>query len=175
MAWIAEVASSLASIGSSAYSASQSGGGSGSGRAPSFANVPEPAYERALREYTARLLAQGAASTPPSFLDFVASGGKAKFDLGNTSLTPGEAVALRTVSRGGGTIPWVDPGQARLTPEQIMFAASQGGPGVTPGIKREARQLALLQALMGKEQTPQRQTREKKIKGRLGSEGVEGY
>ena len=60
-ATIAIVAASAISAGSGAYSASQAGGGGagGSRRPPNFVQPPEPAYERALRHYTTRLLAQG--------------------------------------------------------------------------------------------------------------------
>src|SRR5439155_2406665 len=124
-ATIAIVAASAISAGSGAYSASQAGGGGagGSRRPPNFVQPPEPAYERALRHYTTRLLAQGAASVPPSFLDYVASGGTAKFDMGDTRMTAPEYRSLELDPKGH-AIPRVDPGQSQLTLDQLLYLAN---------------------------------------------------
>lgn len=139
---------------------------------PIFAMPPEPGYEKALREYTARLLAQGASVVPPSFTDFVGSGGKATFNMGNTALTPGEAVGLGEVGRGGQPVPFMQPGQTSLTPQQIMFIASLGGGkiGATPQIKQEGRQMTKLSTLESKPQTTGRTAKEEKLAGKISKE-----
>src|SRR5438046_7364927 len=170
-ATIAIVAASAISAGSGAYSASQAGGGGagGSRRPPNFVQPPEPAYERALRHYTTRLLAQGAASVPPSFLDYVSSGGTAKFDLGDTRMTVGEARGVGEFGPKGQPIPRYDQGQGQLTLDQMLYLAHapKGGFGTTPGIKKAGQEYKKLQTLEGKKQTPHREKREEKLRGKL--------
>ena len=165
MATIAAIAASAVSIGTSAYQASQAGGGAGgSGRAPRFAQPPEPAYERALRRYTTRLLAQGAASVPPSFLDYVSSGGTAKFDLGDTRMTPGEAKSI------GEFQPRVDPGQKQLTLDQLLYLSQRppGSLGQDPRLRMAGQEYRTLQRLEGKpEQGPGRVAREQRLTQKL--------
>jgi hypothetical protein len=163
-ATIAIVAASAVSAGSSAYSASQAGGGAGGGRAPRYSQPPEPRYERALRHYTARLLAQGATSVPPSFLDYVASGGTAKFDLGDTRMTPGEAISL------GEFAPFkVAPGQRQLTLDQLLYLSNlpPGSLGAGAALRREGSQYRRLQKLEGERQTPGRERREERLTKKL--------
>jgi len=142
-------------------------------RAPLFAQTPEPGYERALREYTSRLLAQGATSVPPSLHQWLASGGTAKLDLGNTAFTPGEMVGLGMVGKQGQPVPWTSPGQQQLTPAQIMFIAAQGkgSIGDTKQIQQSVNEFKRLQKLEGLKQTPKREKRESRIAGKLSKSG----
>ncbi len=178
MATIAAVVSAVAVVGTSAYSASQAGGGAaGTGRAPNFKTPPEPTYERALRHYTARLLAQGAASVPPSFLDYVASGDTATFNLGDTRMTTPEARGLGEFGPKGEPIPRADPGQKQLTLDQMLYLAHapKGGFGTTPGIIQAGKEYERLQTLEGKEQTAQRQKREARLTKKLKKTGFGPY
>jgi len=181
-ATIAIVAASAISAGSGAYSASQAGGGGagGSRRPPNFVQPPEPAYERALRHYTTRLLAQGAASVPPSFLDYVASGGTAKFDLGNTQMSPQESLAVGQFGHGGKAPPWVQPGQTQRTLDQLVYIANLpkgaiGAGAAGAGIRKGAAEYKKLQMLEGEDQTPRRQKREAGLKQKLSKTGFGPY
>ena len=164
---IAASVATAASVGSGAYQASQSGGGST--RQPRFVTPPEAPYERALREYTTRLLAQGATSQPMSLLQYIAGGQQGGFNLGNTAETPGEMVGLRQVGSKGQQIPWGTPGQSQLTPEQLMFLASEPHTrvGDNPRINREVNQAKRLGRLEDLPQTTQRQGREANLRKKL--------
>src|SRR5438874_1921837 len=169
------IAAVAVAAGSAAYQASQQGGGST--RAPRFIGPPEPAYERALRHYTSRLLAQGASSVPPSFLDFVASGGKATFDIGDPRMTVGEARGVGEFDSKGRPIPRYQPGQQQLTLDQMLYLAHapKGGFGTTPGIKKAGQEYKKLQTLEDKKQTPHREKREEKLRGKLEKTGFGPY
>jgi len=75
-----------------------------------------------LQSYAARTLALNAGARPPSFDEWVASDGRARFELNLPDFTPMEAKQLRLVSEWGGPIPGFDPEkQDRLTPEQLIW------------------------------------------------------
>jgi hypothetical protein len=86
--------------------------------------IPLTPAAESLQNFTARILAQNALEVPPSFAEFLASGGQSKFGAIKTQLTPEEAVQLQLVGKTG-PIPFFDVGQTALTPEQAASAGSE--------------------------------------------------
>ena len=129
MAWAA-IPGIIAAAGSLASTGEQIAG-SGSGRPPQKRTVPLPPYIDALQHMTARWLAENMTAQPPSFADYIGSGGTAHFGS-DVQMSPMEAVGLGLVSRKGRAVPFMDPktgkpmgGTMTLSPEQLLYLAQQ--------------------------------------------------
>lgn len=110
MATIAAVAAAAIGAAGTAYSASQSAGaarGLASVRGQTR-TIPLTPEQRGLNQYYTRVLASNLSATPPSFSDYVMSGGTARFPLQNLGMTPREAELLGLIDKRGNTIPMVD-------------------------------------------------------------------
>jgi len=92
---------------------------------PRRQTIPIPPYAKAGQELVARDLALNIGAVPPSFIDFVNSGGTATFPFQNPGLSPLEARQLGVVGPAGQQVPFVQPGQSTLTPEQQMYLGMQ--------------------------------------------------
>jgi len=112
-----------------AYSASQGGP---SVPKPRLTTIPLPPYAEALNKYTARLLAMNAKAQPPSFSDYVKSGGTEQFPLVDPGLTPTQAANLGLVTPQGKPQKWVSPQATSMTPEQRLYLGQRQLAGGTP-------------------------------------------
>lgn len=117
MATIVALLGAAGSIGLGAYSASQApSGGVGTKQ------IPAAGSQRALRDVSIRTMAQNLGATPPSFLDYIHSGGKARLPVKPAVIKPQEAVNLGFVDIYGREIPGYDPAtQTKLNPQQALF------------------------------------------------------
>lgn len=79
----------------------------------------------ALQNYLSRIYAANVGGVPPSFSDYVSSGGTATFPFKDPRMTPNEAAELGFVAPQGGTVPFYQPGQGQLTQEQQLYAAGE--------------------------------------------------
>lgn len=151
-------AGSLASAGVQAYGASQAAkAGKGSAH-----KIPLPRYQRGLQSYYARMLAANMLAEPPSFADYVKSGGTATFPMKDLAFTPREARELGFVGKHGEQIPYVQPGQTSLTPEQKLYLGSQQihDPGMAGSALARAYQLnQRVGRILGRPDTPKREQR----------------
>lgn len=124
---LADLAAAIAASAGAAgvgYNISSAMGGGGTQK-PRFYTAPGTAHFGALSRYTSRLLAENAGALPPTFQEFLQSGGTARFPLqGVGQFTPLEAVQLGLV-RKTGEIPYYKTGQGALTPEQLVFLKEQ--------------------------------------------------
>ena len=116
--------SAAGSIGGGALAAQ---GASKAARAarPRRQTVPIPPYAKAGQELVARDLALNMNAVPPSFMDFVNSGGTATFPFQDPGLSPLEARQLGIVGPQGQQVPFVQRGQGQLTPQQLMYLGMQ--------------------------------------------------
>lgn len=118
---IAGILAGLGAAGGSVYAATQAGDGGGptTGGAGRRVGVP---YVTGGQSYLSRLFALNAATPPPSFADYVKSGGTATFPMaGVGQFTPREAQQLNLVGTNNQPMPWFDPtAQNRLTEAQAM-------------------------------------------------------
>lgn len=142
------------------------------GRPGTATTVKMPDYADALNRYTARLIAANETSVAPSFSDWLKSGGTATFPMRSVDMTPAEAAKLHLVDpKTGKAIPFVDPSQTKLTPEQVLYlgqtrirAKGEKAQGLAA---RYARVTNRLEALQGKDtQTPRIQRHEAKLERR---------
>jgi len=125
MATIAAAVIGAAGAGTGGYFASQ-GAKAAAGGGPSVQTVPLPGYADALNHYIARIVAGNLTNRPPSFGEWVASGGQAAFPINYTGLTPREAGKLGFVDpKTGQEIPFVEPGVTSLTPDQVLYLGQQ--------------------------------------------------
>jgi hypothetical protein len=84
--------------------------------------IPSSPEAAGLQSYLARLYAGNIQARPPSFGDYVSSGGTAAFPLQHTGFTPEEARQLGFVGGGNQAIPYYDPNaQTQYTPSQVLF------------------------------------------------------
>ena len=88
--------------------------------------VSLPPYVKAIQTYATRLMARNMTKTPPTFADWVKSGGQAKFPIEDTGFSPLEATQLGIVDTEGRAIPFLEPGQTELTAGQTLFAHERG-------------------------------------------------
>ena len=90
--------------------------------------VPLSPYTQALQRLSARYLATNINAQPPSFDQYVKSGGTATFGT-PVGLNPTEEAGLGIVGKYGNAVPFFDPTTGKitmgpaLTPEQSMFLA----------------------------------------------------
>lgn len=167
----------MASIAAAAISAAGAIGGSliGANAAENAASrsnvgqpqyVPLPKYAQVINRQMARATALNVDKMPPSFQDWVTSGGTATFPWTPAGLTPVEEWKLGLVDRYGGNVPGV--AQSDMTPEQQIFLgqwmARHGRGGPLAKIGRLANRLDRLQA---KPLTPHREKRIGNIEDRL--------
>jgi len=125
---IALVALAAGAVGGVGLQAAQAAGAFGKGGGGGGSTtIPLSPRSRALQGLSARLIAANVGAVPPTFAEFVRSGGMATFPLRGTELTPTEARRLDFVSRfGGQAIPFFDPRmQTKLTPEQVLFMGEE--------------------------------------------------
>lgn len=117
----------LASAGVGAYSSSRAASAASAGQGLQTKSVHPPGYIEGLQRYVAQLLAQNATAIPPSFSDYVQSGGTARFPLATTGINPVNARRLGLVGVNNEQVPYFDPrSDTKLTPEQTMFIYNQG-------------------------------------------------
>jgi hypothetical protein len=117
---IAAGVTAATAVGGAAMSATQ-GGGEGGGGEPTQRSLKGFPPATAIQSYTARLLAENmaAGTRPPTFSEWVGSGGKARYEMVRPAFTPKEAEQLGMVGPEGGPVPWFDPrAQTGLTKEQ---------------------------------------------------------
>ena len=117
---VAAGVSAAATVGSTAYSLSQQGGGGGSGAVQQQKLSGHPP-SAGLQSYAARLLALNATSRPPTFDEWVSSGGTKQYEVEDPGFTPQEAKQLRLVSEWGGKVPWYNPEDEKLNLEQRVW------------------------------------------------------
>lgn len=94
-------------------------------RKPELLTVPLQPYENVIRQYLSRLLALNATAVPPSFGEYVQSGGKAKFPISDPGLSPTEMMQLGLIDKFGNARVRVPIGQQGLNPDQKLFYAFQ--------------------------------------------------
>lgn len=127
MAWpliIAGLAGAAASATPSILAATQGNQG------PDVESIEQTRTARALQNYMARIAAANVSTLPPTFGEYVASGGKIGFPTQIPGMLPGEAVKLGFVGKSGEAIPYYqqEPGggfPGELSPEQILFLGAQ--------------------------------------------------
>lgn len=127
MATVAAVAAAAASVAAAGINAaSQSGafgGGGASGKVGTPKQVPLPGYADATNRIVARDTVMNMNRTPPTFAEWLKSGGTATFGMKPTGMTPSEAQKLGIVDRSGNPIPQFETSQfgKSLTTEQKMY------------------------------------------------------
>jgi hypothetical protein len=174
MAAVAAAAITAAvAVGTTAYSASQQGAAArGAKGQPS--KVPLPPYATALNQDVARVIALNMGQTPPSFAQYVASGGTAKFPFIDPGLSPRQRQQLGLVGTSNQPVPF-QPRATSTQPlnlQQLLFegsrrlAASHGS--ATDPIAQLARATNRLNKLQQDSQTAQRQRREGRLGTRIG-------
>jgi hypothetical protein len=84
--------------------------GKAAGTDPKVTTIPPAPYQQALNELYSRAIALNMAAVPPSFSQYVQSGGTAVFPYQQPGITPLEARELGLVSPTGGAIPYVPTG-----------------------------------------------------------------
>lgn len=109
-------------IGGGILSSKAAGAAAGGG---SIETIPLPGYASAINHIAARNAVLNQGKVAPSFGEYVSSGGTATFPWESTGLTPNELVQLGFVGKQGKAIPFGDPHQKTLTPEQRMFLGGQ--------------------------------------------------
>jgi hypothetical protein len=132
---MATIAAAAIAAGGAAYSGVQQSQAASAAakQAGKMTRVPLPGYAGAVNRYAAQLAAENANVQPPSFQDWVKSGGQATFPLRDPGLTPAMQRNLGLVSKQGFNVPRTPEGTAGLTQDQLMFLAfqdfwQQGGP-----------------------------------------------
>lgn len=115
---VAAVAGTAASVGATAYSMSQQDKGGGASAFPRQTPLKAFAPANALQGWAARLLAMNANASPPSLMEWAASGGEAELPLEIPEFTPKEAQMLKFVDDYGDPYETYAPGQGRLTDKQ---------------------------------------------------------
>lgn len=155
------------SIGGAALSSqgAKKAAAAGKGREHQF---PLPRYQRGFEKYYTRLLAENLKSVPPSFADYIKSGGTATFPIQDPGISPKEAKELGLVGPKGLPVPFSDINQtSQLTPEQQLYlgyiGATQGKHGP---LERAYQWNRRTQIALGKEQTPERIAKEEKFRRR---------
>jgi len=137
---------------------------------PRQQTIPIPPFAKAGQELVARDFALNMNAIPPSFIDFIKSGGQSTFPMQTTGMTPLEARQLGVIGPQGQQIPFVDPSQRSLSPQQLMFLGFQlanlkGPAGQSPlaNLYRTTKREEHLETLP---QDPKRVAREAKLKGK---------
>lgn len=83
--------------------------------------IGPPGDVEALRRIFSRAIAQNMFNMPPSFQEYVGSGGEARFPIQFTGLSPVEMRQLRFVGPQGEEIPFARTDQESLSPAQLLF------------------------------------------------------
>lgn len=135
MAWAPIAAAGIGALGQlGAAGLGFAGNQQAAGQKPQTQTIPLPPYQDALNRITARALALNMMQTPPSFQDWVNSGGTAKFPIINPGITPKGAKDLGIVTGVGGQVPFVygpggttiqNAGLGELSPEQQQYLGYQ--------------------------------------------------
>lgn len=132
--------------------------------------IPLPKYQRGLESHYARLLAENELNVPPSFGQYVQSGGTATFPITDPGFTPREARELGFVGKQGQKVPFVQPGATSLTPEQALYLGYQRSqsPGADPrdALLRAYRLNQRMGKLEGRTDTPGREQKISRLRAR---------
>jgi len=129
----AAVIGAAVTVGTTAYTASQSSGGGGS-QNPNIKPAPQDPLDKTMRTYYDRLTVANANTRYPSFAEYINSGGdpaKAQMDVKIPDLKPSEAAALGFVGGHGEQIPTVSQAGlasgdiTKLTPEQTLYLSQE--------------------------------------------------
>lgn len=133
--------------------------------------IPLPPQASAINQMAARALAMNLGAVPPSFSDYVRSGGRATFPFQHPGFTPPEVRKLGFIDVRGNPVPFVDPVAAQsgdLNPEQTLFLArwlaSQGRGGQ---LARLGKLSSRIERLEDKAPSPRREARLERLRGRL--------
>lgn len=95
------------------------------GKPATYFQLPTSYPNDALQNYLSRIYAANIGQQPPSFGEYVASGGTATFPFKDPRMTPNEAAELGFVAPQGGSVPLYTLGQGQLSQEQRLFAAGE--------------------------------------------------
>lgn len=145
-------------------------------RRPTQHQIPLPGRGDAVATLLDQILALNAGRTPPSFGDWVKSGGTETFGLQYPGLTPNMVRQLGLIDRTtGAPIPWVQPSTAPggLNAEQALFLGQQlsrqgvGRSNLAVDIATLTRELEKMSRLPA---TPKRKAQQAKREARLESD-----
>jgi hypothetical protein len=111
-------------IGGSVISSQASKSAARAGK-PDPHRIPLPPYAGAMNHYMARTLAANIDKVPPSFSDYLNSGGTAKFPFEDPGFTSVEAKKLGLIDKGGQPVPTLTAADAQngLNDDQQDFLA----------------------------------------------------
>lgn len=112
------------------------------GNGPNLQTVPLPPYAQAVNRYIARLYASNVNAQPPSFGDYVKSGGTATFPIRDPGFTPLDLQQLGFIDAQGNPSSFLpDTQHTDLTTEQKLFLGQQlarrGGTGLLASAYRK--------------------------------------
>lgn len=117
------VAAAAVTAGSIKAATDSSGAPSGN---QGFRQVPLPRWATPIVQHNALLTALNINQHPPSFSEWIQSGGKATFPLIDPGFTPKQFRQLGLVGAHNQPVPFVDiAAQKTLTPEQLLFIREQ--------------------------------------------------
>lgn len=166
-------AGAAATAGSTIYASKQQSAAAGKAAkaAGTPTNVPLPPYAAALNKDIARIYALNMGQMPPSFAQFVSSGGAAKFPFIDPGLDPKQREQLGLIGPGNQPVPFQSrqTSQQPLTMQQILFEGMRRlskNPNRMDPISRLTRVSDNLKKLQAKDQTPQRERKEARLQGR---------
>ena len=174
MAAVAAAITAAVAVGTTAYTASQSGKAAGGGGAGKPSKVPLPPYASALNKQVARAMALNMGQVAPSFADYVKSGGTATFPFIDPGMTPREREQLGLVGPSNLPVPFEPRATSTrpLTLEQLIFEGTRRlgkDPTRQDPISRLVRATNQLKRLQDQAQTPRREKREGKVGEKIGS------
>jgi hypothetical protein len=127
---IAAAAATAVSVGAGVASQAGAFGGGGPGK-PEFKPVPKRPFETAQQKYMSRVMMANLNTRGPTWDEWLSSGGKARFELQGTGMTPFEAERLGFVGPGGRAPQMVEPttvSETGLTPAQFIYGGMERGP-----------------------------------------------
>ena len=146
---MASIAAAAIAAGGAAYQMTQSAQGAQAAAkaASKTKTIPLPGYANVADRYAAQLAVLNANVQPPSFQDWVKSGGQATFPMRDPGLTPEMERNLGLVNKAGYNVPRITTDTAGLTPDQLMYLGmqdfwSKGGPAKPGGKKNPMGYLA---------------------------------
>lgn len=134
--------------------------------------LPLPKYAQALNQQVAQALALNMGQQPPSFVDYVKSGGMETFPYIDPGISPQNARKLGLITGRGTDVPTMsaaDAAAGNLNPEQLMFLADwtyRRGRKSSP-LFDIGRLNTRITRLEGRPDTPRRDAREERLRGRL--------
>ncbi|SRR6266852_955586 len=129
--------------------------------------VPLTPYQNAFERHLYRELALNQNAQPPSFADYIQSGGTATFPITDPGYTPKELRSLGMVGPRGQQIPFGLPSESQLTPQQALYLGyQQNREGLTTPNTRAYALNQRIQQLLGQQQTTGRTAREQRLRAR---------